>query len=142
EALSPEHLREYINEYLTDLSNIMRGKYRRTLDKYIGDAIMAFWNAPVEDKDHPRNGVLAALEMLRECDMLNRKFTARGWPTLKIRIGVNSGNVRIGDMGSKQRKEYTAMGDDVNAAYRLEGRTKSYGDGIKRRETTETREND
>jgi len=138
EALSPEHLREYINEYLTDMSNIIRGKYRGTLDKYIGDAIMAFWNAPVEDKDHPRNGVLAALEMLRECDKLNRKFTARGWPTLKIGIGVNSGNVRVGDMGSKQRKAYTAMGDAVNVASRLEGRTKYYGVGILVGETTRT----
>ncbi len=136
EALSPEHLREYINEYLTDMSNIIRGKYRGTLDKYIGDAIMAFWNAPVEDKDHPRNGVLAALEMLRECDTLNKKFTARGWPSLKIGIGVNSGNVRVGDMGSKQRKAYTAMGDAVNVASRLEGRTKYYGAGILVGETT------
>ena len=136
EALSPEHLREYINEYLTDMSNIIRGKYRGTLDKYIGDAIMAFWNAPVEDKDHPRNGVLAALEMLRECDTLNEKFTARGWPSLKIGIGVNSGNVRVGDMGSKQRKAYTAMGDAVNVASRLEGRTKYYGVGILVGETT------
>jgi adenylate cyclase len=138
EALSPEHLREYINEYLTDMSNIIRGKYRGTLDKYIGDAIMAFWNAPVEDKDHPRNGVLAALEMLRECDALNKKFTARGWPTLKIGIGVNSGNVRVGDMGSKQRKAYTAMGDAVNVASRLEGRTKYYGVGILVGEATRT----
>ena len=130
EALSPEHLREYINEYLTDMSNIIRGKYRGTLDKYIGDAIMAFWNAPVEDKDHPRNGVLAALEMLRECGTLNEKFIARGWPTLKIGIGVNSGNVRVGDMGSKERRAYTAMGDAVNVASRLEGRTKYYGVGI------------
>lgn len=138
EALSPEHLREYINEYLTDMSNIIRGKYRGTLDKYIGDAIMAFWNAPVEDKDHPRNGVLAALEMLRECDALNEKFTAQGWPTLKIGIGVNSGNVRVGDMGSKQRKAYTAMGDAVNVASRLEGRTKYYGVGILVGEATRT----
>jgi adenylate cyclase len=138
EALSPEHLREYINEYLTDMSNIIRGKYRGTLDKYIGDAIMAFWNAPVEDKDHPRNAVLAALEMLRECDMLNRKFTARGWPTLKIGIGVNSGNVRVGDMGSKERRAYTAMGDAVNVASRLEGRTKYYGVGILVGEATRT----
>ena len=136
EALSPEHLREYINEYLTDMSNIIRGKYRGTLDKYIGDAIMAFWNAPVEDKDHPRNGVLAALEMLRECGSLNEKFTARGWPTLKIGIGVNSGNVRVGDMGSKERRAYTAMGDAVNVASRLEGRTKYYGVGILVGETT------
>ncbi|HET7199252.1 MAG TPA: CHASE2 domain-containing protein [Burkholderiales bacterium] len=130
EALSPEHLREYINEYLTDMSNIIRGKYRGTLDKYIGDAIMAFWNAPVEDNTHPRSGVLAAMEMLRECETLNNKFTARGWPTLKIGIGVNSGNVRVGDMGSRQRKAYTAMGDAVNVASRLEGRTKHYGVGI------------
>ena len=138
EALSPEHLREYINEYLTDMSNIIRGKYRGTLDKYIGDAIMAFWNAPVEDKEHPRNAVLAALEMLRECDMLNEKFTARGWPTLKIGIGVNSGNVRVGDMGSKERRAYTAMGDAVNVASRLEGRTKYYGVGILVGEATRT----
>jgi len=138
EALSPEHLREYINEYLTDMSNIIRGKYRGTLDKYIGDAIMAFWNAPVEDKDHPRNGILAALEMLRECDTLNKKFTARGWPTLKIGIGVNTGNVRVGDMGSKERRAYTAMGDAVNVASRLEGRTKYYGVGILVGEATRT----
>ncbi len=138
EALSPEHLREYINEYLTDMSNIIRGKYRGTLDKYIGDAIMAFWNAPVEDKDHPRNGVLAALEMLRECGSLNEKFTARGWPTLKIGIGVNSGKVRVGDMGSKERRAYTAMGDAVNVASRLEGRTKYYGVGILVGEATRT----
>jgi adenylate cyclase len=130
EALSPEHLREYINEYLTDMSNIIRGKYRGTLDKYIGDAIMAFWNAPVEDKFHPRSGILAAMEMLRQCDTLNQAFAARGWPTLKIGIGVNSGSVRVGDMGSKQRKAYTAMGDAVNVASRLEGRTKYYGVGI------------
>jgi adenylate cyclase len=129
EALSPEHLREYINEYLTGMSNIIRGKYRGTLDKYMGDAIMAFWNAPVEDRDHPRNGVLAAMEMLRECKSFNEKFVARGWPTLKIGVGVNSGNVRVGDMGSKQRKAYTAMGDAVNVASRLEGRTKHYGVG-------------
>jgi adenylate cyclase len=130
EALSPEHLREYINEYLSDMSDIIRAKYRGTLDKYIGDAIMAFWNAPVEDPFHPRSGVLAAMEMLRQCDALNQKFAARGWPTLKIGIGVNSGNVRVGDMGSKIRKAYTAMGDAVNVASRLEGRTKHYGVGI------------
>ena len=130
EALSPEHLREYINEYLTDMSDIIRAKHRGTLDKYIGDAIMAFWNAPVGDPFHPRSGILAAMEMLRQCDTLNEKFAARGWPTLKIGIGVNSGNVRVGDMGSKIRKAYTAMGDAVNVASRLEGRTKHYGVGI------------
>jgi adenylate cyclase len=130
EALSPEHLREYINEYLTEMSTIIRSKYKGTLDKYIGDAIMAFWGAPVEDPGHARNGVLAALEMQRECAALNQKFASRGWPQLKIGIGVNSGGVRVGDMGSQVRRAYTVMGDPVNVASRLEGRTKHYGVGI------------
>ncbi len=130
EALNPEELREYINEYLTDMSGNIRSKHRGTLDKYIGDAIMAFWGAPVEDAQHARNGVLAALDMQTECKILNAKFAARGWPTIKIGVGVNSGNVRVGDMGSQVRRAYTAMGDAVNVASRLEGRTKSYGLGI------------
>src|SRR6266702_309507 len=130
EALSPEHLREYINEYLTEMSTIIRSKYKGTLDKYMGDAIMAFWGAPVEDPGHARNGVLAALEMQRECAALNQKFAGRGWPPLKIGIGVNSGGVRVGDMGSQVRRAYTVMGDPVNVASRLEGRTKHYGAGI------------
>jgi len=130
EALKPEELREYINEYLTDMSGIIRGRHRGTLDKYIGDAIMAFWGAPVEDAQHARNGVLAALDMQKECAVLNAKFAARGWPTLKIGVGVNSGNVRVGDMGSQIRRAYTVMGDPVNVASRLEGRTKGYGVGI------------
>jgi len=130
EALKPEELREYINEYLTDMSGIIRSKHRGTLDKYIGDAIMAFWGAPVDDAQHARNGVLAALDMQRERKVLNEKFAARGWPTLKIGIGLNSGSVRVGDMGSQVRRAYTAMGDPVNVASRLEGRTKYYGVGI------------
>ena len=130
EALKPEELREYINEYLTDMSGIIRSKYNGTLDKYIGDAIMAFWGAPVEDSQHARNGVLAGLEMQKECEVLNAKFAARGWPTLKIGVGLNSGSVRVGDMGSQVRRAYTVMGDAVNVASRLEGRTKYYGVGI------------
>ena len=129
EALSPEHLREYINEYLTSMSAIIRSTYKGTLDKYIGDAIMAFWGAPMDDPDHARNGVLAALQMQRECVALNQRFASRGWPLLKIGIGVNSGGVRVGDMGSQIRRAYTVMGDPVNVASRLEGRTKYYGVG-------------
>ena len=91
---------------------------------------MAFWGAPVDDAQHARNGVLAAIEMQRERERLNAKFAARGWPTLKIGVGVNSGTVRVGDMGSQVRRAYTAMGDAVNVASRLEGRTKGYGVGI------------
>ena len=130
EMLKPEELREYINEYLTVMSGIIRARHRGTLDKYIGDAIMAFWGAPVEDPQHARNGVLAGLDMQRECKVLNAKFAARGWPTLKIGVGLNSGNVRVGDMGSQVRRAYTVMGDAVNVASRLEGRTKLYGVGI------------
>ena len=139
ESLEPEELREYINEYLTLMSSIIRSRYRGTLDKYIGDAVMAFWGAPVEDPQHARNGVLAALEMQKDCEQLNAMFAARGWPALKIGIGVNSGTVRVGDMGSKVRLAYTAMGDAVNVASRLEGRTKGYGVGILVGEATRER---
>jgi adenylate cyclase len=130
EALGPEALREYINEYLTEMSEIIRSRHKGTLDKYIGDAIMAFWGAPIPDKAHARNAVLAALDMQKACAALNQRFAARGWPTLSIGVGVTSGNVRVGDMGSKLRRAYTAMGDAVNVAARLEGRTKHYGVGV------------
>jgi adenylate cyclase len=142
EALRPEELREYINEYLTEMSAIIRSKYRGTLDKYIGDAIMAFWGAPVDDPQHACNGVLAALEMQKACGALNAKFAARGWPALKIGVGVNSGTVRVGDMGSQVRRAYTAMGDAVNVASRLESRTKGYGVGVLVGEATRELVND
>ncbi|MGH6884889.1 MAG: adenylate/guanylate cyclase domain-containing protein, partial [Geminicoccales bacterium] len=142
EALKPEQLREYINAYLTDMSAIIRSRHRGTLDKYIGDAIMAFWGAPVDDAQHARNGVLAALDMQKECQILNEKFVARGWPALKIGVGVNTGNVRVGDMGSQVRRAYTVMGDPVNVASRLEGRTKYYGVGILVGEATRKRIHD
>jgi len=130
EGLSPDALREYINDYLTEMSTIIRSGHKGTLDKYIGDAIMAFWGAPMADAQHPRNAVLAALDMQKACRTLNERFEARGWPALTIGVGINSGSVRVGDMGSQLRRAYTAMGDAVNVASRLEGRTKHYGVGI------------
>ena len=129
EALSPEDLKEYINDYLTTMSAIIR-RNRGTLDKYIGDAIMAFWGAPVAEAEHARQGVKSALEMQNACEQVRQRFRARGWPEFNIGVGLNSGSVRVGDMGSKVRKAYTAMGDPVNLASRLEGRTKTYGVGI------------
>jgi adenylate cyclase len=126
ETLKPEELREYINEYLTEMSMIIRSRHRGTLDKYIGDAIMAFWGAPVDDPAHARNGLMAALEMQRACQGLNERFKARGWPALGIGVGVNTGLVRVGDMGSQVRRAYTAMGDAVNVASRLESLTRYY----------------
>jgi adenylate cyclase len=142
ESLKPEALREYINEYLTEMSTIIRDGHKGTLDKYIGDAIMAFWGAPVEDPQHERNAVLAALDMQKAVGPLNRRFAARGWPPLQIGVGVNSGTVRVGDMGSRIRRAYTAMGDAVNVAARLEGRTKVYGVEILAGEATRNRVKD
>ncbi len=136
EGLKPRELGEYINEYLTAMSGIIRSRHGGTLDKYIGDAIMAFWGAPLEDPQHARRALLAALDMQKECIALNARFAARGWPALKIGIGLNSGRVRVGDMGSQVRRAYTAMGDAVNVASRLEGRTKYYGVGVLAGEAT------
>ncbi len=130
ESLSPEDLAVYINEYLTAMSLVIREQHRGTLDKYIGDAIMAFWGAPVADPEHAKKAVLAALGMQREARALNEKFKAKGWPTFKIGIGVNSGVMRVGDMGSRIRRAYTVMGDAVNLGSRLEGVTKQYGADI------------
>jgi adenylate cyclase len=130
ESLAPEALREYINEYLTAMSTIIRSRHHGTLDKYIGDAIMAFWGAPLDDPQHARHALFAALDMAKECEVLNARFAARGWPALRIGVGLNTGRVRVGDMGSQVRRAYTAMGDPVNVASRLEGRTKYYGVGI------------
>jgi len=129
ESLSAKDLSAYINDYLTSMSLVIRGNHG-TLDKYIGDAIMAFWGAPVEDPVHARNGVLTALQMQQRAVSLNQEFRAKGWPEFHIGIGVNSGRMRVGDMGSKLRKAYTVMGDPVNLGSRLEGITKQYGVGI------------
>jgi adenylate cyclase len=130
EGLEPKTLREYINLYLTAMSEDIRDSHRGTLDKYIGDAVMAFWGAPVAFPDHASRAVATSLLMQASAARLNADFIARGWPALKIGIGVNSGLMHVGDMGSKIRKAYTVMGDAVNLASRLEGITKVYGVGI------------
>jgi adenylate cyclase len=129
EGLDPNALREYINLYLTAMSEDIRGN-RGTLDKYIGDAVMAFWGAPVALPDHASRAVATTLKMQATAHKLNAEFIARGWPPLKIGIGLNTGNMRVGDMGSKIRRAYTVMGDAVNLASRLEGITKVYGAGV------------
>lgn len=129
ESLDPHDLSAYINEYLTTMSLVIRNN-RGTLDKYIGDAIMAFWGAPVADPGHHRNGVITAMQMQQKALALNEEFRERGWPPFRIGIGLNSGVMSVGDMGSKVRKAYTVMGDPVNLGSRLEGITKQYGVGI------------
>ncbi len=130
EGLTATQLREYINIYLTAMSADIRNLHRGTLDKYIGDAVMAFWGAPVHFEDHASRAVATSLAMQVSAHRLNDEFLARGWPALKIGIGLNSGQMHVGDMGSDVRKAYTVMGDAVNLGSRLEGITKVYGVGI------------
>jgi len=129
ESLQPKELSQFINDYLTSMSLVIHN-HRGTLDKYIGDAIMAFWGAPVADAEHARQGVLSALAMQAELDKVRAQMLVRGWPDIRIGVGVNTGQMRVGDMGSKLRKAYTVMGDAVNLSSRLEGLTRVYGVGI------------
>ncbi|MDD2741413.1 MAG: adenylate/guanylate cyclase domain-containing protein [Rhodocyclaceae bacterium] len=129
EGLDPQELSQLMNEYLGAMTAVIR-KNRGTLDKYMGDAIMAFWGAPVADSDHAQHAVLTAIAMQKELKMLAEPFRVRGWPELHIGVGVNTGMMTVGDMGSPVRKAYTVMGDAVNLGSRLESITKQYGVGI------------
>ena len=112
------------------MSAVIREQHQGTLDKYIGDAVMAFWGAPVTNAQHAEHAVRAALAMQEAAHRLSQDFLARGWPPLAIGVGVNTGSMVVGDMGSNVRKAYTVMGDSVNLASRLEGLTKVYGVGV------------
>ncbi len=135
EAMSAQGLSDLLNEYLTPMTNIIQ-KYHGTIDKYIGDAVMAFWGAPLRHPDHAKRALEAALEMLTTLKEMNKEFVKKGWPELRIGIGLNTGDMRVGDMGSEFRKAYTVMGDAVNLGARLEGQTKSYGVELIVNETT------
>ncbi|HEY5998417.1 MAG TPA: adenylate/guanylate cyclase domain-containing protein, partial [bacterium] len=128
ETMGPAELVGFLNEYTTLMADVITGPgLDGTIDKYIGDSVMAFWGAPLPQPDHARRAVLAALacqERLRPfCDAL----VARGGPRLVTRIGLNSGVCVVGNMGSRDRFDYTAIGDTVNQASRLEGTNKVYG---------------
>lgn len=129
EGLNPKELTLLMNEFLTPLSRIVY-KYRGTIDKYMGDCIMAFWGAPLPDANHARNAILAGIEMQATLKALQPHFKERGWPEIRIGVGINSGRVSVGNMGSEVRVAYTVMGDAVNLASRLEGITKQYGVGV------------
>jgi len=129
EGLGPDELTRLMNEYLSAMTEVVR-KNRGTLDKYIGDAIMAFWGAPVSDVQHARMAVVTAMQMQAALPAVNKAFAAKGWPEIRIGVGVNTGDMTVGDMGSLVRKAYTVMGDAVNLGSRLEGVTKQYGVGI------------
>ena len=118
-------LTQIMNRYMTAMTaKILQNE--GTLDKYIGDAQMAFWNAPLDDKDHAKHAVKTALEMLGDLDKFNNEIAADGVPAFGMGLGINTGNVVVGNMGSEQRFDYTCLGDSVNLASRLEGQSKPY----------------
>jgi len=126
EGLAPKELSELMNLFLTPMTGIIHHS-RGTIDKYMGDAIMAFWGAPLGDDEHPRHALEAALLMLDKLNEINASFRERGWPDVRIGVGVNTGVMSVGNMGSEFRMAYTVLGDEVNLGSRLEGLTKSYG---------------
>ncbi|MGH8598849.1 MAG: adenylate/guanylate cyclase domain-containing protein, partial [Gammaproteobacteria bacterium] len=126
EKLNPKELSALMNQFLTPMTQVIHDR-RGTIDKYMGDCIMAFWGAPLADHAHALHATQAGLEMLARVNDINKVFLTRGWPELRIGIGINSGAMSVGNMGSEFRVAYTALGDAVNLGSRLEGLTKGYG---------------
>ncbi|MEC8666023.1 MAG: adenylate/guanylate cyclase domain-containing protein [Pseudomonadota bacterium] len=132
ESMTPEALIQLMNDFLTPMSDLVM-EHRGTIDKYMGDAMMAFWNAPLDDENHARNACMTALKMNKALEPINAKIIAdaekegKAPALLEAGIGINTGKASVGNMGSRQRFAYSALGDTVNLASRLEGQTKQYG---------------
>jgi adenylate cyclase len=129
EKMSPSELVEFLNEFFTAMTEMVI-HYKGTVDKYMGDAIMAFYGAPVEQPDHARRACQTAVDMLMRLKKLQIDWDAHNLPPLNLGIGINSGEMVVGNMGSEHRYGYTIMGDHVNLASRLEGLNKEYGTNI------------
>jgi adenylate cyclase len=129
ESLDAQELADLLNNYLTEMTKIIF-RHQGTLDKYIGDAVMAIWGAPFDEREHAERSCLSAVDMISRLAELQAQWRAQGKPVLEIGIGINSGIASVGNMGSSLRYGYTAMGDAVNLASRLEGLNKEYGTHI------------
>lgn len=129
EKLDPRALSDLLNSYLTPMTNLVF-THKGTLDKYMGDAIMAFWGAPIHFPDHAKHACRCALEMLDKLKELQEEYRAKGLPEIDIGIGLNTGDMSVGNMGSDTVRSYTVMGDAVNLGSRLEGINKQYGTRI------------
>ncbi len=135
ETLSPAALKELLNRFFTSMTRIIHS-HRGTIDKYVGDMIMAFWGAPLHDPEHARHALEAALEMVAMESVLKEEFAQIHLPPVEIGMGINTGVMNVGNMGSEFRMAYTVIGDAVNLASRLEGLTRVYGVRLVVSETT------
>lgn len=129
QRMPPAELGAMMNLLFSHLTDVVRD-HRGTLDKYIGDSVMAFWGAPLDDHDHARHAVDAAQAMLARLPQIHAELAAQGWPALQLNIGINTGTMVVGDMGSRHRRAYTVMGDAVNLAARLQAFCSRYGLGL------------
>ena len=129
QRMPPAELGAMMNLLFSHLTDEVRA-HRGTLDKYIGDAVMAFWGAPLDDPQHARHAVQAALAMQARLPAIHAEMVARGWPALELNIGIHTGAVVVGDMGSRHRRAYTALGDAVNLAARLQAFSSRHGLGL------------
>jgi adenylate cyclase len=126
EGLSPEKLVALLNDYLTNMTDLVL-EHGGVVDKYIGDAVMAFWGAPIATANHAESGIKCAIAMRKRCDEMRPKWKEEYGVDVTARAGLSSGDVVVGNMGSKHKLNYTVMGDMVNLASRLEGANKAYG---------------
>lgn len=129
ESLEAKELTDYINAFLTPITKVIHDN-RGTIDKYMGDAVMAFWGAPLEDKLHALHALNSAIDIVERMKSLRKEFSEKKWPEIYVGIGVNSGVMNVGNKGSEFRVDYTILGDAVNLGSRLEGLTKVYGVNI------------
>jgi adenylate cyclase len=136
EHLPPATLQALLNHVFNQLSQVIRA-HGGTIDKYMGDCVMAFWGAPVACEDHARQAVMAALAMVDATESINHHGQSVGWPFLRVGVGINTGKVLVGDMGSDLRRAYTVIGDPVNVAARLQALTRVQGVGVLVGETTQ-----
>lgn len=135
EGMSAEQLKEMLNAFFTPMTEIIF-KNKGTIDKYIGDLIMAFWGAPLKDKKHAQHALLSALQMQKKVIEMRSYMAEQKWPEINIGIGLNTGRMSVGDMGSQFRRNYTVLGDAVNLGSRVESLTKYYGVNIMTTENT------
>jgi adenylate cyclase len=144
EGLDAEELTRFLNSLFTPLSHIILDE-QGTIDKFMGDAVMAFWNAPLDDNSHPSHACSAALRMMREMEKLNAHWQAEAeakgkvFNPVRLGIGLNTGMCCVGNLGSETRFDYSVIGDNVNVASRLEGQSKTYDVGTVVGESTTTR---